>query len=216
MNISLTAACCLIIASLLFGGCDSLVSNVSVLHELAPGATYSFAFVPFRDQDGSPEFEKCASLVRAQLTDIGYREVRVDAAQVLVFFNYWIGVNLRIRHSYPILARTGTSALATTETETASDNTNMIPADVTPTPVYSMAGPQMTTETPFERVLVMEIVDRQASIANGKVLKLYEGTVRSAGAGGSLYVVMPAMVAALFSDFPGKSGSTFSVTATLP
>jgi hypothetical protein len=45
--------------------------------------------------------------------------------------------------------------------------------------------------------------------------KVFEAKAGSVGASGNLAVVMPAMITAVFKDFPGKSGETISVAAPL-
>ena len=186
-----------------------------MFHELTPGATYTYAFVPLKEQEGSLEFKTYASLIRMQLANIGFKEVPGDSAQVVVFFFYGIEGH-PVTSTYPIFGQTGTSGSTTTGTVTTFGNTSMISANTTSTPVYGVVGSGVRTDTVFARVLVMQLVDRQASVTTGKVQKLYEGTVTSAGSTANLNVVMPAMVAALFKDFPGKSGSTTSIPTALP
>jgi hypothetical protein len=55
--------------------------------------------------------------------------------------------------------------------------------------------------------LRLYIVDKQA-LTEGKIKKLYEGKVVSRGFSDKLTKVLPAMVKALFEDFPGQSDST--------
>ena len=215
MNARFFLLCCQTM-SLVVGSCDTrVVSDVSVIHQLTPGAIHSYAFVPFKDQEGSVEFETYASLIRNQLSAIDYTEVPLDFAQVIVFFTFGTGGNVQIPNNYPTFGQPGISDSTTTQSMTPG-NTNQISPNSTSTPVYGAIGPRMTTDTPLARVLIMQIVDRQASVNSGKVQILYEGRVTSAGPPGSLDSIMPAMVAALFSDFPGKSGSTTSITAALP
>jgi hypothetical protein len=57
----------------------------------------------------------------------------------------------------------------------------------------------------------LDIVDRAESLKEGKVKKRYEAKVVGIGSSSQLTVVVPAMINALFQDFPGKSGSTRSV-----
>lgn len=62
--------------------------------------------------------------------------------------------------------------------------------------------------TVFQRALTMEISDRRATGPAGIGRRIYEGTVLSAGSSNSLAAVVPYLVRALFSDFPGRSGQT--------
>jgi len=62
--------------------------------------------------------------------------------------------------------------------------------------------------TVFQRALTLEIADRRATGPAGTGRRIYEGTVLSTGSSNSLAAVVPYLVRALFSDFPGRSGQT--------
>ena len=53
----------------------------------------------------------------------------------------------------------------------------------------------------------VDIFDAKKSTKDRPV-KVFEGVAKSHDSGGQLSVVMPAMIGALFTNFPGKSGKT--------
>ena len=82
-------------------------------------------------------------------------------------------------------------------------------------PTYSV-GWEPASATIFTRGLELEIFDtQQIGASQGHSPPIFQADARSAGVSGSLAPVTPAMIAAIFKDFPGKSGETISVTAPL-
>jgi hypothetical protein len=61
-------------------------------------------------------------------------------------------------------------------------------------------------------VFRLDIV-RRDSIRHGRMEKVYEGEVLSSDARGELATVVPAMIEALFQDFPGNDGEVRQVTS---
>ena len=59
----------------------------------------------------------------------------------------------------------------------------------------------------------LNILDAKKSTKDNPV-KVFEGTVKSRGSSGQITVVMPAMIEALFRNFPGESGKSETVFGT--
>jgi hypothetical protein len=62
---------------------------------------------------------------------------------------------------------------------------------------------------------VASIMRGPQSVAERRPVTVYEARVTSAGSSNSLNEVVPAMIAAVFQDWPGKSGTTRRVEVQL-
>jgi hypothetical protein len=178
----------------MLSGCALLRSQVLVRHQLPKdlsGTTY--VMIPFKEQVGSVEHKAYEEAVWQELNAKGFRETTVSQAQIVVFFAYWIDTGKGVVLSYRIFGQTGLIFYHLD--------------DSMPWPTYGVMGTRETKQTEYTRVLRLDIVDKQA-LAEGSIKKLYEGKVVSSGFSDQLVQVLPAMVKALFEDFPGQSGST--------
>jgi hypothetical protein len=77
---------------------------------------------------------------------------------------------------------------------------------------YGVVGSHYSQAIVYRRELRVDITDRRAGTGGAK---LFEATVTSEGESASLAPVMPAMVKALFSNFPGPSGVSRRVQVRL-
>jgi hypothetical protein len=179
------------------------------------GAT--FAVVPLTDQAGSLEWQQYADLLARQLSARGYvRVVQPASAKYAVLFSYAIDNGKTTTTEEPIF---GQAAGGTTM---FSGNTSGIlggtlysgftSGTAYTLPTYGQIGSVPVTTTTYTRAVAINIIDVPQSLASGAPVKAFEATARSAGSSGALAVVMSAMVASIFEDFPGKSGETVSVS----
>jgi hypothetical protein len=174
----------------------------------------TFAVVPIGDQAGSLEWAQYADLVAQQLTGRGYVRVTKPAdAKYAVLFSYAIDRGKTTTTAVPVFGQTG-GGVTTFYSGSGSGFAYT-------QPTYGEFGSDLITTTTFTRALELEIFDvpafeteiqKQSASPRAKVFQAAAG---SAGRGGNLAVVMPAMIAAVFKDFPGKSGETISVSAPL-
>jgi hypothetical protein len=194
-------------------GCAQFIrSQVSAFHEMSDGARPTYAFLPFKEQEGSLEHKTYQSLLRQELNAKGFREVPIAQAQVIAFFQYGIDAGREVTYSYPIIGQTGTASSYTTGTVRSYGGGYATYSGTTyNTPSYGVVGTGVGSRTEYGRFLRLDLVDR-AALVGGSVKKLYEGRVTSRGSSGQLSAVMPSMIRALFEDFPGKSGTTRTVT----
>lgn len=165
------------------------------------GTTY--VMVPFKEQEGSLEHKAYEEAVRQELNAKGFRETTADQAETVVFLAYGIDAGRGVVSSHPIIGQTGATTCSTFDGTPQSYGCT----DSQPWPTYGVVETRMRRQTEYTRVLILDIVDRQA-LAEGNIKKLYEGKVVSSGFSDQLGQVLPTMVKALFEDFPGQSGST--------
>ncbi|MBZ0155431.1 MAG: DUF4136 domain-containing protein [Alphaproteobacteria bacterium] len=188
----------LIFLVMLFSGCIAFVqSEVAVFHQLGEISTpVKYIFVPLEGQQISLEYKAYKELVRQQLSKYQYIEVASsEMADVVIAFSYGIDSGRGSFESVPIIGQTGISTSTTTAGVT------------TYTPTYGVVGSEVVSTTVFNRGFWLYIADAKLSSTN-KLNILYEGSVKSSGSSSQLAAVMPALVEALFKEFPGKSGET--------
>jgi hypothetical protein len=180
----------------MLGGCGSTVrSNVITFHELAPNTRLSFTVRPYQDQQESLEYRTYADLIKRNLEAKGFREVRIEQADLIVLFRYGIGEGNTTAERYPRIGQLNGS----------EEN---VSADI----AISSAKAEKKMRMRFLR---LEMIDAGALRAAGNILQLYDTRVTSRGKVAQLPAVVPSMVKSIFEDFPGKSGSIRKSTVLL-
>ena len=79
------------------------------------------------------------------------------------------------------------------------------------TPTYGVVGTGTTSYTRYTRYLSLDIIDKDSTLSEDKINRVYEAKVISSGSTSQLPEIVPVMIEALFEEFPGKSGSTRTV-----
>lgn len=198
----------LVLMTLLLSGCTMVQSDISVFHDLPSTAqVIKYAILPLKSQEGSLEHKSYEQLVKAELNKHGYIETPVGDAEMVVFLDYGIDTGHEALSSYPIIGQTGTASSYTTGTVQSYGGYATYSGTTYNTPTYGVVGTGTRSGTVYTRFLHLDFVDR-SELAAGRVKKRYEAKVVSAGSSSQIAAVMPAMIKALFKDFPGKSGST--------
>lgn len=210
----------LTVAVVLLAGCAMMVrSHVTRFHQL-DASPKKYVLVPTTEQEGSLEHSSYASLVRTRLNALGWSETPFDEADVAVFVQYAIGAGRQVVFSYPIMGQVPTGNSNSTSTfnvTTYGSNyaTGTVHRQTTNQTRLGIVGAGAGTTTVFDRALRVDMVSVAEFKATNRVVSLYEGTVRSTGSSGVLSEVLPALVEALFKDFPGTSGRTTVVDVPL-
>ena len=188
-----------LVAAFALAGCASKFrTDVSSWHRLPAPSGESFV-VDAKDprKAGSLEFAQYAGLVAAELQRVGYRPAaRVQQADLVVRFDYGLdGAREKVR-SYGGTGFYGGGYYGYHR------------------PWWGPWGgygfddyPDVRSYTVYQRRLELEI-----AAAGNPGQNLYETRVVSDGRSNRLEEVMPLMVRALFTEFPGPSGVTRRVT----
>jgi len=204
--------------SLIFlSGCACFVkSNVAVFHQLGEvPAPKTYAFVPLKDQKNSLEYKTYIELVRQQLIKHQYREaISGETPDVVIALSYGIDSGKEKLASVPIFGQTGVSSSTTHGTLNTYGNYGTYSGTTTYTPTYGIVGSSTVSRTEYSRGLWLYIVDAK-SVGTKNLNVLYEGSVKSSGSSSQLSRVMPAMIEALFKEFPGKNGKTRTETTAI-
>lgn len=200
----------LALISIAISGCGSVVrSDISVFHNLDESANeITFAFDPTEAQSGSLEYRAYADLVRGHLTELGYVEADAQSdAMWVIQMEYKIGDGKEKVGSRPIIGQTGSSSSTTYGTISSSGGFGTYSGTTYQTPTFGVVGSLTYSGTVYSRALQLKIAEPQ-TVGGNDTRVLLEATVFSVGSSSQLSRVMPAMVEALFRDFPGESGAT--------
>jgi len=212
----------LVAVSLLSGCAGTLRSDISAFHRLGQaegpatqGSAPRFAVVPVdSEQAQSLEFQSYAALVSEQLRARRWIEVPLEEASLRVSFRYGSGTAQSVLigdafsgfyGSYGVWSRTG-PGFPRGSAVGMGFPIGAFPRDL-PRDVRVIYLRELSLRV--ERAAVGGINSSPVSE------RLYEATVRSQGNSSSLATVMPAMIRALFADFPGTSGVERSVEVLL-
>lgn len=171
----------------------------------------TFVSMPLDSEKGSVEYETHAAAIAAYLERQGWRRTDdIKNADYAVAFSYGQGGPQSKTESFPIYGQTGSG------TSYTSGNVNAYGAGgyghggynattYTP-PTYGVVGTQTYTSTEFTRYLDTNIYDWKRSIAENKLVGVWESRATSTGSKGTFAEVSRCMIQAVFGDFR-KSGS---------
>lgn len=165
-----------------------------------------FVIEPSAAQKESLEFRTYADLVRDALVGKGLVAAGSGApSELVVRITYTIDGGRTVVHGYPAYGYTHYGPVWTwTPYPVPGGGVRYVWTPTYPM-TYGVVGTHYAQSTLYRRELRVVIEERRPE-ANGQ--RLYEGTVSSEGGSAALAPVMPAMVRALFADFPGRNGVT--------
>ena len=199
---------------LLLAACASQIkSDVARFHRLPPpqGETFRVVAADPKKQD-SLEFATYAQYVAAEMVKQGYRKADSNAPAAL-----------EVRIDYGVSP--GTEKIATRPGTTFSPyyyswrHRAFYPYSwgfYDPFWGGPYSQPEVYSYTVYTRVLDMDIVRPGTGKNDEGAVALFEGRVQSVGKDNRLPEVMPYLVQAMFTDFPGTSGVTKQVKIELP
>jgi hypothetical protein len=195
--------------AVLASGCASYMSaQVTSFHQAAATDRFAgqgFVIEPTAAQKDSLEFRAYADLVREALVRRGLVDAPESGAALAVAVRFSVDSGKPVLYSYPAYGYAGWGSVYGWAPYYGPRGHVHYALTATYPIGYGMFEPNYYTQSVlYKRELRVDITDRRAGGGTGA--KLYEGTVVSEGESAALAPVMPAMVQALFSDFPGPSG----------
>ncbi len=195
----------LLLALALTTGCARLETKVTRFHQLpnvSPGKTFTLSGPKKRAH--RLEYDKYASLIAARLSAHGWRYTHSAQSDYVATFDCGI---LGTRDAYdvvPVMGYSGGEAVF--QTGAVYNRHGKYRGSYSGVgysmPVYGVVGSAAAPVTVFDRFLTLTITDRRT----GKTV--FESRAISSGESGEINEVLPAMIDALFQDFPGPSGAT--------
>ena len=197
------------IAMLTVAGCSTgLSTKVSRFNAMPAPAGQSFTIQPVNaSQQGSLEFSQYAGLVARYLAGQGYAQAASPSSATLVVnFNY--GVD---KGQTKIVTTPGTGPWAGPWYGPYYSRFGYF--GYRPSPFYWgwdnpfwYGGPEVTSYTEYTSFFDMEI--KRAS--DGQAV--FEGIARARSTSNDLPVLVPNLIEAMFTNFPGRSGETVRIT----
>ena len=158
-----------------------------------------------KEQADSLEFRAYADLVREALVRKGWSAPAEGQAELAVTIRYSVDSGQAVTYGYPAYGYASYGPAWGWSPYYGPGGMCTIWGAAYPVG-YGVVGTSYSQWILYRRELRVEITDPRAGGNERKGGRLFEGTVMSEGESASLAPVMPAMVRALFSDFPGPSG----------
>jgi hypothetical protein len=191
---------------LLLAGCTTPIvkADVTRFHAMGPAVSpRSFTIVPEPDQAGSLEFQSYAEMVAAGLAAQGWRPVAPGGgeADAVVSIHWGVGQPNTVTWNTPSSVYGGYGWGSGGHRYGAGMGFPL--GD--PFPYW-----ETRSATYFPKWLAVEIADARARKAGTRQV-LFEGRAMSEGTRRELAPVMPYLVRALFTGFPGANGATVRV-----
>jgi len=202
---------CVLALFTLLGACSTIPrveSDVSRFHKLPPrGNGQTFAIEAAGDYP-ELEFATYASRVAAYLQTYGWARSGGARADYMVRLSYRRGASRQILDSTPIIGPVDSGVsyhVGTVTTHKHNGHRHDVYSGATyNSPALGVVGAQPYSYTVHDRHLDLEIRDRRGR-------SVFEGRATSTGPNPELSAVIPAMIDAVFTGFPGESGSPVHV-----
>lgn len=207
LDLRLTVLAAALLASLGACAAPQFTAEVTRFHTLPAAAEGgSFMVAPTeKARSGSLEFASYAERIVAQLQARGYRQASsLERSDFLVLVDYAVDTGRPESRVEPVY---GYYPDRFAHVRGVRRDGRSFSADVYESGGFVPIGTSQVVETVYSRNLMVEIVDA-AQWRQGKTVKRFEGEVVSVGPESSLPLVMPAMIRALFEEFPGESGAS--------
>lgn len=180
-------------------GTQNFSATVTRFHRDLPPAGETFVVRPQQDQKGGVEFDTYAGSVVGQMASAGYKPAAPGApADLMVEFRYGVDNGRSELVSTPLFGR---------DSYWQRQNCARV------MPPFDCYTPPLTNDiqsfTVFTRWVELSVTDTRQKAA--QPVKLFEGRAYSEGVNRNLPEVIPPLIAALFTEFPGLNGETRTV-----
>jgi len=202
----------LVLALFVVGGCTDprFVTDVTQFHDWPQRETEHRFVVLARDKAKGEtlEFASYARQLVAELAKRGFRQAKnIEQSDIVVLFDY--SVDAGTVESYPVPVY-GYYPDQYRLVHGMTRDGKPFSAHVYHSGSYEPIGYTQETRTIYKRDLIIDIVAAKPW-RRGKTVKRYEGRVISVGSEQQLVNIVPRMIEALFTDFPGQSGKTRTI-----
>jgi Domain of unknown function (DUF4136) len=188
-------------------------SQVTTFHQLPTTvAGMKFAFALVDNRESNLEFATYAAQIRMALSNLGLIETDIRDSDLAVAFAYTIDTGKPFLIDTPIYGQTGVSGSSTTGSVNDSGRYDAI---TTYAPTYGITGYRYHPARVYTRQIIIRMVDNKRS-GNGTVVYLYKADVVSTGFSDNLVLIVPRMLDAVFTEFPGGSGTVRRVSIPCP
>jgi hypothetical protein len=218
MRLALLALLAVLVAAT--SGCATYLSaQVTSFHQADSKrlAGRSFVISPSKEQAESLEFHTYAALVRDALVGQGLVAGTPADAELSVSMRFSIDSGRPVTYGYPAYGYASYGPVWGWTPYYGPGGRVHYMWTATYPMSYGVVGTNYAQALLYRRELRVEIDERRTGKEGqeGAGARIFEGTVVSEGESASIAPVMPALVRALFSDFPGPSGVSRRVQVPL-
>lgn len=182
-------------------GGDRYQATVQSFHRLTTSTSRTYAFAPTKTQEQDLEYLSYQDQFRERLTKLGWREAQAAEAELTVTFDFYIDNGQVRTYEIPVFGQTGVSGSWTTGQVSSYGGFS---GTTTYTPSFGVTGYRSVSETYFTRRLMVVMFGRTSP--GERPVPVYQGSAVSLGSTGYLSPLMPFMLSAIFSEFPGENG----------
>ncbi len=186
------------------GGGNYYRATVQTFHRFTVSTGHTYAFAPLKKQEQDLEYLSYQDQFRSHLAKLGWRETSVEEAEVALTFDFYIDDGQVRTYEIPVFGQTGVSGSSTTGHMTSYGGFS---ATTTYTPTFGVTGYRTVSRTYFTRRLMIVMFDRTSR--GERPVPVYQASAVSQGSTAYLSPVMPFMLSAVFSEFPGKTGAVY-------
>jgi hypothetical protein len=208
----------LLLAPLVLAACQTIRSDVTRFHTLPnPGHGETILIAPIDENVEKPlEFQTYSEAIANKLRSAGYIPVQNIADAKLVALIWYGVVDRTTRHgAVPIFGQTGggtTFHQGSVQPPFSGFPTTFSGTSYTP-PTMGVLGMMPVSRDEYTHVLTMSVYEFKPEAPTASP-QLFDGTVRNVGLGATFNAVSACLIDALFTDFPGRSGSTETIELT--
>ena len=217
----------LLLVSMFVAGCQTtepqiprVVSEVTIFHEFTPDAGDAVFVTGAHDiMNSSLEFKSYRQQIENKLVENGVSTVSEEsAAQYIAVVNYGIddGTTTTQITSTPIFGQTGGGSTTHSGSVYSAGGLSSYSGTSYTYPTYGIVGSSTSSYdiTTYKRVLTLDIFSRPKDLNSTNYTKVWEGKLNSVGTCGNINEVIDELIAAMFTNFPGVSGTTETIEIT--
>lgn len=200
-----------LLLALFMSGCETPVhvkTNTTAFYVKDYKNAGTIAVVPAAPElNNSLEFAHYKSLIEEKLKVNGYTiEGKPTEAEYVAAVSYGIDDGKNAVISSPIFGQTGGG----TTYSSGTVGTSVYQGSSYTMPLYGVVGATSETVTKYNRVIALDIV-KADSIKEGHPIKVFESRAKSTGGCNVIAGVFEEMLEAMFYEFPGQNGKTFTL-----
>lgn len=195
----------LLVLGSILASCSMVQSDIVRFTNLSQGDSGTFFMVPLKTQEGSIEYKTYANSVADKLNELGFRRVSdLSNADYAVTIDYGISGKNEVSGSSPIYGQTGGGTTYHSGTVSSygygSSGYGMYSGTSYTAPTYGVVGSVPYNYTKYHRYFHFKMYDTKKS-KEGKLISVYEGTVKSAGSSANFATVSECIIGVLFKEF---------------
>lgn len=207
----------LVVGSVLVS-CTVVQSDIARFSNLSKGDSGTFFMVPLKTQEGSIEYQTYANSVANKLNEKGFSRVNdLSNADYAVTIDYGVSGKSEVSGSTPIFGQTGGGTTFHSGTVSSysygSSGYGMYSGTSYTQPTYGVVGSIPYNYTKHYRYFHLKMYDAKQS-KEGKLVSVYEGTVKSAGSSSNFFTVSECIIEALFRNFYNSGTEQLEVDAS--